>query len=516
MNLSLGSPNPTPTCTDAAYQKAFQSLRAVGVLAAVAAGNARQTNALTSPACLPEVVSVGATHDGADTFCGYTSAADQVACFSNNAPSMTLWAPGCTLTAGVTVEGTPVSLCGTSMAAPAVAGAIAVMRAAVPWATLDQVVAALKEGGPVVADTRAGGAASHARLSLPGAVAKLQAIAGGAVNASTTPPTASVSINGGAPATGALGVVLSIAANGSSRAAAMCVANEPDACGAAGAFRTFDPAPAWTLGGAAGAYASRSVFVWLRDEWGNVMGAPAVATIDYAAGAPAVNFAPPTGRVLVNGGAAAVPSRAVELTIDAEDDAGPEGLSMCIAAADGPCTAYRSLARTVQWTSPVLGSSVAVYVWLRDRDGYETPRPIIAKARIDAPPQIVSFSKEGGGNFTNTATVRVVARATDASGLRTACFDAAAAGDCEGSWQPVNASGAASASVTLDTSMPVRHFCCGLDFCTSLVCAARAGALCGSVRPPRSSSIALRAWQPAFGARLRCGSVCGTAQRGAY
>ncbi|WP_051713334.1 S8 family peptidase [Spirillospora albida] len=126
-NMSLGGG------ASAALDDAVRRSIAAGVTYTVAAGNSGSDACSTSPARVPEALTVGAT--GRD---------DVRAPFSNRGPCLDLFAPGVGVTsAWYDGDAATRTLSGTSMAAPHVAGLAALYLAARPDAAPAQVAAAL-------------------------------------------------------------------------------------------------------------------------------------------------------------------------------------------------------------------------------------------------------------------------------------------------------------------------------------------------------------------------------------
>lgn len=176
INLSLGGPDKfTSPCESDWSASAITRAKTAGISVVVASGNGGHNDGLSSPACAPDAVSVGAVYDsnegGISWGTGCTdavTAADQVVCFSNSASFLKILAPGVFITsAGITSSGT-------SQAAPHVAGAIAVLRSAFPSETASQLQNRLTNTRvPRVTDTRNN--LSFPRLDLLQALANLPA-----------------------------------------------------------------------------------------------------------------------------------------------------------------------------------------------------------------------------------------------------------------------------------------------------------------------------------------------------
>jgi hypothetical protein len=127
-----------------AGKSAVDALRADGVTVFASAGNNSSGSLMGAPACLSNVVAVGAT----DT-------ADDVAGFSNSNSATDVFAPGVDVVSDATGGGT-ISLSGTSMASPTAAACAALIRRARPTATPAAIETTLESTGVAVTDVTHG------------------------------------------------------------------------------------------------------------------------------------------------------------------------------------------------------------------------------------------------------------------------------------------------------------------------------------------------------------------------
>ncbi|MCF8880041.1 Ig-like domain-containing protein [Hyphobacterium sp. SN044] len=147
INMSLGGGNNTTFCNADSRYTVINNLRTANVATVIASGNNGYNNAVGAPGCIEPAITVGATDDS-----------DVVASFSNSATMIDMLAPGVAInsaepTINDTLPGRARSISGTSMATPHVAGAFALLRAANPSATVQDIETALENTGLSVTES---------------------------------------------------------------------------------------------------------------------------------------------------------------------------------------------------------------------------------------------------------------------------------------------------------------------------------------------------------------------------
>lgn len=152
-----------PGC-DLTFQADLQALRAAGILPVFAAGNAGPNPGTSySPANNPEAFAVGAV-DNSDQIYFYSSRGPS-ACGEPTAVYPELVAPGVNIRS-TDLYGFYFNATGTSMAAPHVAGALALLLGAFPDLTVAEQEAALRAGAVDLGDTGADNAFGYGRLDI--------------------------------------------------------------------------------------------------------------------------------------------------------------------------------------------------------------------------------------------------------------------------------------------------------------------------------------------------------------
>ena len=141
VNMSLGGGEIRSYCdaTHPGRTDIINQLTAAGIAVVIASGNSSYNGAVGAPSCIRNAVTVGSTTKD-----------DGISGFSNHATMIDIMAPGSAILAGIPHTSYD-SLYGTSMAAPHVAGAFAVLREGYPAASVDLLLAALQCTGEPVA-----------------------------------------------------------------------------------------------------------------------------------------------------------------------------------------------------------------------------------------------------------------------------------------------------------------------------------------------------------------------------
>ncbi|MEK9626487.1 MAG: S8 family serine peptidase [Gammaproteobacteria bacterium] len=141
VNMSLGGGYYASACDRVAPAIAsiINRLTGAGIAVVIAAGNSGADGYISYPACIQNAIAVGSSNKS-----------DGLSRFSNHSPLIDLLAPGEGITAGVPSRAYR-SMSGTSMAAPHVAGAFAVLRSYDPNASVAEIWTALAcTGEPIV------------------------------------------------------------------------------------------------------------------------------------------------------------------------------------------------------------------------------------------------------------------------------------------------------------------------------------------------------------------------------
>lgn len=144
-NMSLGGGNNGSACDGDTRKTAIDNLLAAGIATVISSGNNGFLNSVGAPGCISTAVTVGATEDD-----------DDVASFSNRGPLLDLFAPGDNVDSSVP-DDTYANFDGTSMSAPHVTGAFAVLRDAYPSATIATLLGYLQSTGVSITYSIGGG-----------------------------------------------------------------------------------------------------------------------------------------------------------------------------------------------------------------------------------------------------------------------------------------------------------------------------------------------------------------------
>ena len=180
VNMSLGGGGSSVYCDQAEgdLKLAIDNLRSNGIATVIANGNDGRTGEIGAPACISSSVAIGSSDKQ-----------DNISDFSDVASIMDLFAPGSDISSSIN-GGNYAALGGTSMAAPHVAGAWALLKQAKPSAGVDEILAALANTGKPISDNRYGGWVTRPRIRINHALDELlggNLLVCGSINKSLAP-----------------------------------------------------------------------------------------------------------------------------------------------------------------------------------------------------------------------------------------------------------------------------------------------------------------------------------------
>jgi subtilisin family serine protease len=168
-NLSLGDSSAyADFCYNNTRAGVFSLLREAGIAPVVSSGNEGRCNAVSDPGCVPGAVTVASSSKG-----------DIVSSFGNwHDVMMDLVAPGEQIVSAYsTGTGAYASISGTSMSAPHVAGAWAVLKQYEPNLSVDEALDALKFSGTMLTNSSCSNMQPKPRLNVDVALSNLFPVA---------------------------------------------------------------------------------------------------------------------------------------------------------------------------------------------------------------------------------------------------------------------------------------------------------------------------------------------------
>ena len=228
---------------------------------------------------------------------------------------------------------------------------------------------------------------------------------GFALNLDLTPPTGSVVIDGGATYSRFTDAALALLAEDGpgSGVAQMQFSND----GAAwSGWEAFAAAKVWTHSAGDG---PKTVHVQLRDAAGNVSTEEITDSIT-------LDTAPPTGAVVINGGADFCVTTSVGLALVSEDGSGSGAAQMQFSNDGSSWSGWEPLDTGKAWMLAIGDELKTVHVQFRDEAGNVSAAGITDTITLDTAPPTGTMVINGGGDFCSTPDVTLALTSEDGPG----------------------------------------------------------------------------------------------------
>ena len=224
--------------------------------------------------------------------------------------------------------------------------------------------------------------------------------AGAAWTLDVTPPTGTILVNGSAAYTNTTAVTLELSASDAgSGVADMRFSN--DGLTWSG-WEPYAASKAWTLASGDGL---KTVYAQYRDHTNNVSTGPITDNIT-------LDTIPPTGTIIINGGAAYTNTTAVTLELLASDT-GVGVADMRFSNNGADWSSWEAYAASTAWTLEPGDGLKTVHVQYRDHANNVSTTPITDSITLDTIPPTGTILINGGAAYTNATAVTLALSASD-------------------------------------------------------------------------------------------------------
>ena len=266
--------------------------------------------------------------------------------------------------------------------------------------------------------------------------------------ADTTPPTGSITINGGAAYANTLSVTLTLSASDNSGSVSqMCISNTSSCT----AWETYATSRAWTLTTGDG---TKTVYVWYKDAAGNTStSCPDTIILDTT---------PPSSSITINSGAVYTKTTSVTLTLSASDAL--SGVSQMCISNTSSCTSWETYATSKAWTLTTGDGTKTVYVWYKDNAGNANTSPYSDTIILDTTAPTNGTLSATAGNAQISLSWSGFSDATSGIGSYKLVYSTSGApSSCSTGTQIYSGSGTSYTHTNLTNGTTYYYRVCGID-----------------------------------------------------